>query len=570
MRRALVHRGPDDEGELFDPSAGVALGFQRLAILDLTSGSAQPMLDNASGVAMVFNGELYNHLEVRRALESEGVEFKTRGDAEVMLRGFVAWRRGAFARFAGMFGVAYLERSTRTLWLARDAMGMKPLYLSAIPGGSGIAFASEVKAFLTLPGFQPRLREEGLSQYLEVGFVFDEHDTILEGVQKLAPGEIVELRDGEIVGRHRHFTPPRPEPADARTEPERTEELHIALEQVVAEHLVADVPVGVLLSGGLDSSLVAALARRGRELTTVSMGFAQSSHDERPWGDRVARHIGSRHMSVSITPAEVAAEVISAAWIFDDLFADWGAVTTRILYRKCRQLGLKVALVGEGSDELFGGYGNFFEWPHNTASEWACFQLYRRYASRRWGRLYSHFRAVFRELARQSEGDLFETVRLFEATRQLPNNYVMKVDKASMSVSIEARAPYLDRRIAEIAFRTPREWLIRGGRNKYLLRCVAERSGVLPRDIAFRPKVGGSIAASWLEEVPDFKGFAREAVLVRNGFADRLGLRAPMERFFAGRGGYPFPRSLSLLGQIAWRLLLLELWSPYYLRSRAA
>ena len=580
MRRAIVHRGPDDEGECVDAAAGIALGFQRLAILDLTPASGQPMADAAAGVTMIFNGELYNFAALRQQLQGEGVAFSTRGDVEVMLKAFLAWRQEAFARFCGMFAVAYHERSSRRVWLARDALGMKPLYLARIPNGAGVAFASEVKAFLALPGFEARLRPEGLRQFLELGYVFDEHDTILEGVTKLAPGEVVALRDGEVVDRHRHFTPPLPDPADRRGEDERADELAATLEQVVAEHLVADVPVGVLLSGGIDSSLVAALAARrptqdGR-LTTVSMGFSESAHDERPWADRVARHIGSRHLSVAISPAEVAAEVTSAAWVFDDLFADWGTVTTRILYRKCRELGLKVALVGEGSDELFAGYP-VFEAAAAGASgfpgagtEWARFQLYRRYASRRWGALYPRFRAVLRDIAADVGGDLFETVRRFEATRQLPNNYVMKVDKASMSVSLEARAPYLDRRVAEIAFRTPRELLLKDGRNKHLLRRAAERTGTLPPEIAARPKVGGSIAASWLEEVPQFQQFARETVLAADGFATRLGLRSAMERFFAGRGGYPFPRSLSILGHLGWRLLLLELWSRHYLRQEKA
>jgi len=590
MRRAIVHRGPDDEGECVDPTTGVALGFQRLAILDLTPASGQPMTDAAAGVTMIFNGELYNFAALRQQLRSEGVAFSTRGDVEVMLRAFVTWRQEAFARYCGMFAVAFHERASNTVWLGRDALGMKPLYLAPLPGGAGIAFASEVKAFLVLPGFAARLRPEGLREFLELGFVFDEHDTILEGVTKLAPGEVVGLREGRLVERHRHFSPPLPDPADERGEAERVDELAATLEQVVGEHLVADVPVGVLLSGGVDSSLVAALAaRRAPEdggLTTVSMGFAESTHDERPWAERVARHVGSRHLSVAITPAEVAAEVTSAAWVFDDLFADWGTVTTRILYRKCRELGLKVALVGEGADELFGGYP-VFEAAAGAASgrpgagtfpgagiEWAHFQLYRRYASRRWGTLYPRFRAVLRDIAARVDGDLFETVRRFEATRQLPNNYVMKVDKASMSVSLEARAPYLDRRVAEIAFRTPREWLLHGvgpeHRNKHLLRCVAERRGLLPPEIANRGKVGGSIAASWLEEVPQFQRFARETVLAPDGFASRLGLRPAMERFFAGRGGYPFPRSLSILGHLAWRLLLLELWSRHYLQERAA
>lgn len=569
MRRAIAHRGPDDEGEALDREAGVALGFQRLAILDLTRASAQPMTDPAAGVTMVFNGELYNHRALRSELELGGCAFSTRGDAEVVLRAFALWRERAFARFCGMFAVAFFVRETRTLWLARDALGMKPLYLTSLPGGEGLAFASEVKAFLTLPGFAPRLRRDGLRQFLELGFVFDRHDTILEGVSKLAPGEVVEVREGRVVRRFQHFTPPLPDPADLRGEEERAAELQETLVSVASEHMVADVPVGVLLSGGLDSSLVAALAARRGPVTTVSMGFSDSSHDERPWAERVARHIGSQHLSVAVAPGEVASEISASAWVFDDLFADWGTMTTRILYRRCRELGLKVVLVGEGADELFAGYP-VFETGGQSAGEWAFFQLYRRYASRRWGILYPRFREVLRELSDEVGGDLFETIRRFEVTRQLPNNYVMKVDKASMSVSLEARAPYLDRRVAEIALRTPREWLLRNGRNKHLLRAVAERSGALPLDVARRPKVGGSVAASWLEEVPEFRDFARETVLARGGFATRLGLRPAMERLFDGRGGYPFPHQLSLLGHLGWRLLLLELWARHYLRGHAA
>ncbi len=242
--------------------------------------------------------------------------------------------------------------------------------------------------------------------------------------------------------------------------------------------------------------MAALAARTEGGITTVSMGFTESDHDERPWGRRVSEAIGSRHIDVAISPAEVAAEIESAAWIFDDLFADWGTITTRILYRKCRELGLKVVLVGEGADELFGGYPQFrralARW-----TPWATAGLYRGYVSRRWGGLYGRFRASLRELAGDdSVGDLFEAVRRFEVRRQLPGNYVMKVDKASMSVSLEARAPYLDRRIAEIALRTPAEHLLRDGTEKWLLRRAAKRTGRLPEEVVQRAQAGGSIAAS--------------------------------------------------------------------------
>jgi asparagine synthase (glutamine-hydrolysing) len=560
MSACLAHRGPDGEGEWRDPERGLALAHRRLAILDLTPASAQPMVDPGSGVVLVYNGELYDHRERRAELESLGHTFRSRGDVEVVLRAVVAWRERAFERFAGMFALAAWDPRDATLWLARDALGMKPLYLAPLPGG--VAFASEVKALLELPGVARALDRRGLAEYLEFGYRIEEGATIFAGISRLAPAEVVGFRAGREVARCRHFAPPRPDPGDARAGDERAEELLAALRTVVAQHLVADVPVGLLLSGGVDSSLLAALAAERGEVTSVSMGFAESDHDERSWARRAAEAVGARHAEIAIAPAEVAAEIESAAWVFDDLFADWGTVTTRILYRKCRELGLAVALVGEGADELFGGYPSFRR-ARGAWTPWATAGLYRHYASRRWGGLYGEFRRAFDELA-GGERDLFEAVRRFELARQLPGNYVMKVDKASMSVSLEARAPYLDRRIAGIALRTPRAWLLRDGTEKWLLRAAARRSRRLPPEIVDRPKAGGSIAASWLDEAPSFREFARERVLRAGGWAERLGLRRAMERYFAGTRVLPFPSPVSHLGQLGWRLLLLELWAERY------
>jgi len=557
----IEHRGPDGDGIWSSPQGEVALAHRRLAIIDLTPASAQPMVDAVSGVALSYNGELYNFVALRSELEGLGHRFTTRGDVEVVLRALVEWREHAFARFAGMFAISAWDPRDGTLWLARDAMGMKPLYLASTP--MGVAFASEVKALLALPEVTPRLDPHGLAEYMEFGFRLSETATMFKGIERLAPGEVLGLRAGRIVRRFRHFEPPLPDAADQRGGDERARALLETLEQVVAEHLVADVPVGLLLSGGLDSSLVAALAAKTTAVTTVSMGFTDSDHDERPWAQRVAEAIGSRHLDVAITPDEVRAEVEEGAWVFDDLFADWGTITTRILYRRCRELGLKVALVGEGSDEIFGGYSQFRRSLRRSSLR-VLATLYRGYISRRWGHLFGEFRAIYRELLRETGDDLFEATRRFESRRQLPGNYVMKVDKASMSVSLEARAPYLDRRIAEIAFRTPAEWLVRDGTEKWLLRRAAAVSGALPDEIVGRPKKGGSIAASWLDDHAQFRTGARERVLRCDGFADRLGLRRPMERYFAGEKVLPLPHRISHLGVLAWRLLLLELWAPHF------
>jgi len=559
----VAHRGPDGEGSWEEAAAGVALAHRRLAIIDLTEASAQPMRDEASGVVLAYNGELYNFRQVRQELESLGHVFSSRGDVEVVLRAIVEWREAAFERFAGMFAIAVWDPRDQTLWLARDALGMKPLYLAPLAGG-GVAFASEVKALLELPGVERRLDSRGLVEYLEFGYRIEENATMFSCISRLAPGEVLGLREGRELRRFRHFRPPAPDPEDRRSGDDRAVELLETLEDVVAQHLVADVPVGLLLSGGLDSSLVAVIAGRAEAgITTVSMGFVESDHDERSWGRRVAEAIGSRHLDVPISPGEVASEIESSAWVFDDLFADWGTITTRILYRKCRELGLKVALVGEGADELFGGYPAFRR-GQAAWTPWATAGLYRHYVSRRWGRLYGPFSSALRELSGNDvRGDLFEAVRRFEVRRQLPGNFVMKVDKASMSVSLEARAPYLDRRVAEIALRTPAEWLLRERTEKWLLRRAAARGGV-PAEIAWRPKVGGSIASSWLDEVPSFRTFARERVLRGGSWAERLGLRREMARYFGGTKVQAFPSPISHLGHLAWRLLLLELWSAHY------
>lgn len=556
---ALAHRGPDGEGAYFAPEAGLALGHRRLAILDLTAASAQPMIDAASGVALSYNGELFNFRDLKNELEARGHTFHSSGDVEVLLRSFLEWREACFEKLAGMFALALWDPRERALWLARDALGIKPLFYCRLPSG-GVVFSSEARALARRPEVELRVRRSGLACYLEFGFQLGERESIFAGVEKLGPGEVLRLTPEGGSRRSWHFVPASPAVAQPRPVEERIDRLDETLRRVVAEHLVADVPVGVLLSGGLDSSLVTALAARSGPPTTVSMGFAESDHDERAWAARAAAHVGSHHHEVLLRPAEVLAELDTCAGTFDDLFADFGTVTTRMLYRRCRDLGLKVILVGEGADELFGGYPTFEE-AARPASELSTFRLYRRYASRRWGAGYPRFRRVLREHLARSGGDLFHAVRLFETRNQMPGNYVMKVDRASMSVSVEARAPFLDRRVAELALATPREQLLREGTNKWLLRQVARREGMLPEATADRPKVGGSIAASWMSDSPELRRVARERVLRRKGWAAALGLRPAMLRYFDGRGGYPPPHPLSLLEHLAWRLLLLESWA---------
>ncbi len=398
---------------------------------------------------------------------------------------------------------------------------------------------------------------------MEFGYVFDESQTVFEGVFKVPPGQRLELKADKSYEVLPYYHPPTPRSADMRTETERIDELSDVLGRVTAEHLIADVPVGLLLSGGLDSSVVAALAARHGPLLTISMGFAESGVDERPQARTVSEYIGSRHLELLITPQHVMDEVERGAWVFDDLFADWGTVTTRLMYRGCREQGVKVLLVGEGADELFGGY-HVFDVPQRMGL-WRQFQLYRAYAGRRHGKLFGRFHRVFGDYLDASGGDAFNAIRLFESRRQLPNQYVMKVDKASMAESVEARAPFLDRRVADVALRTSREWLLRNGENKYLLRALARRDSLLPPATASRAKFGASVASSWMDDNLAFRAFAQSRLL-DGVWCKRLGLVDAMRSFFLeGREGAPFPAALSVYRNVAWRVLLLEIWADHYL-----
>lgn len=568
MADALAHRGPDDQGQITDSAKGVALAHRRLSILDLSQTSHQPLVDEGTGVALSFNGEIYNYSALRRELRACGHHFNSSGDTEVLLRSYLEWGLDALPRLAGMFAFAIWDPRSGLLHLARDAMGMKPLYLTRFRGGFG--FASELKALLHLPGFQRDLDERGLQQYLEFGYIIETSRTILAQVQRLGPGERLSLGptgNQEVAIREQTFWyhPPRPSSSSKGIEA-ISKKLGNTLEQVVAEHLVADVPVGLLLSGGLDSSLIAALAARRGELTTITMGFENSSIDERAEAEIVANHIGSNHYSCTISINEVRAEIESGAWVFDDLFADLGTISTRLLYRRCRELGLKVVLVGEGADELFGGYDVYLNLPKRLGLR-ALFNLYRRYAGRRYGRTFGTFLETMRGFSRDAGGDSMHAIRLFESRRQLPANYVMKVDKASMAESIEARCPYLDPRIADIAYASPLPPIQLPSQKKQLLQAIAKRSNLLPPRITRRHKFGAPLPTDWLDRDASLRRFTAEHLLQRGNLTERLGLRPAMEAYLKrGIQGEPWPLPLSIYRNLAWKLLLLELWAPLYLQ----
>ncbi|HUS96218.1 MAG TPA: asparagine synthase (glutamine-hydrolyzing) [Hyphomicrobiaceae bacterium] len=563
LLQSMHHRGPDDSGIFIDKEVGVALGHNRLSIIDLSPGGHQPMVNPNNGDVLVFNGEIYNFRELRTELEGRGVRFKSQSDSEVLLMAFEQWGADCVRHIRGMFSFAIWQMKENALYLFRDPAGIKPLYYWCPPWG-GLVFASEVKAFLQIPGFPARLDGRALQQFLEFGYCFEPSQSIFEGVCRLPPGHFLRLKAGAQPQLKDYFAPDLCQ--DLKESKESLEEaLFETLRIVVRQHLRADVPVGLLLSGGIDSSLLAALAAQNGDIRTISMGFAQSKIDERPAASAVASFIGSNHEEVLIAPEEIINTLSETIPYFDDLFADWGTISTRLLYRKCRERGIKVVLVGEGADELFGGYDIFRQSFSSAPTEWWLFQLYRRYAGQRHGRCYKAFRQIMREHLDATKNDRFAAMRLFESRNQLPGNYVMKVDKASMSVSVEARVPFLDQRVLEVAYRIPRAQLLSRDNEKQILRNIASHNRLLPSQTINQRKFGASMAASWMDESPTFRNFAQEKILDSGSWTTALGLHHAMHQyFFQNRRGYSMPHAISIFRNLAWRLLILEMWSKSY------
>jgi asparagine synthase (glutamine-hydrolysing) len=567
MVTAQQHRGPDDSGTFIDAGRGIALGHNRLSIIDLSDQGHQPMQNAQTGDVLVFNGEIYNFADLRQQLNSRGYSFRSSSDTEVLLYSFAEWSIGCLEKIQGMFSFALWSPQTDTLHIVRDPMGIKPLYYWILPGEEGVVFSSEIKAFLQLANFRTEINKRSLQQFLEFGYTWDFSETIFKDVYKLAPGHRMALQNRGKIELHCYYSPVL-SPFGNLDSQLLEEKLYTTLSQVIKEQLVADVPVGLLLSGGLDSSIIAAIASQNGAIHTYSMGFADSGVDERPFARLVSEFIGSEHEEILIQPAELMTDLETIVLYFDDLFADWGMISTRLLYQKCRDKGIKVVIVGEGSDELFGGYDIFrhaLAVNEKKSMEWRLFQLYRSYSGRRYGRLYLRFRAQMKVYLQLTGGSLFEAIRLFESRSQLPNNYVMKVDKASMSVSVEARVPFLDQRVAEIAYRIPGEMLVDAHGEKRLLRRMAKRYNLLPDEILQRKKFGAGIAASWMDDSLEFRKYARDIILAEDSWVDDLGLRSAMVAYFdRGKQGFIFPFSISIFRNLAWRLLIITLWQKKY------
>jgi asparagine synthase (glutamine-hydrolysing) len=532
----ILHRGPDQQG-VFETDT-ISLASTRLKIIDLEAG-VQPLFSADRDTVIVFNGEVYNHAELRRELEQRGHRFRSHSDTEVVLASFLEWDVACFARFRGMFGLAIWTESRGRLVLARDRMGIKPLYVAR--RGPDLYFASELKSIFVHPEIERNLNPAALDCYLSLNYVPAPH-TMVEGIEKLRPGHWLEWQGGKTRSEA-YWQIPRGVESPCSLDDAKSQ-LDSLLQQSVREHLLSDVPLGLWLSSGLDSSslLHYAAAASSTRLKTLSISFAGRSFDESaPIRELTARY-GADHQEFDVNPESGLADAIEQfAYYFDEPNADGGALPVWFLSRMTRQ-HVTVALSGEGADELFGGYltyradrmarqvrrlpagllrlGRFAAGFLPVSDEKIGFE----YKVKRFldgclmpaDRAHVYWNGAFSEAEKASlvdiplsgamagvlrdlspEGDDLEAYLRFDQQYYLPDDLLAKVDRMSMAHSIEVRPPYLDHRIVEFAATLPGSLKIRGKTQKVVLRELMRSK--LPESTLRRKKIGFDFPAhDWL------------------------------------------------------------------------
>jgi asparagine synthase (glutamine-hydrolysing) len=561
MADRIAHRGPDDAGTWVDAAAGIALGHRRLAVLDLSPAGHQPMLSACGRYVIAFNGEIYNHLELRRDLGPRTGSWRGHSDTETLLA-YIAAKglRAALQSCVGMFAFALWDRERQQLSLARDRLGEKPLYYGW--QGRTFLFGSELRALQAHPAFRAEINRDALASFLRLGYI-PAPNSIFSGIQKLQPGCYVRvdhrvrdaseerywsLADAARIGEEEPFL--GSDEAGIVT-------LEKELSRAIKGQSVADVPVGTLLSGGIDSSMVTALmqAHSSRPIKTFTVGFSERQHNEAAHAAAVAKHLGTEHNEVILSPKDALRITPDLPHIYDEPFADPSQLPTQLVMRVARQ-SVTVALSGDGGDEFFGGYNRYRFLPSISRGLASVPQPIRQALGRslqsltthQWDRLLRPVAALVRvsqigekihKLASRMRTvndpyDLFVSVvsqwdrpeRVVSGAREpssiildrtawpqladpvaqymavdalsyLPGDILTKVDRAAMAVSLETRAPFLDHRVVEFAWRLPMRFKLRRGVGKWVLRRVLER--YVPSELFERPKMGFGVPLDdWL------------------------------------------------------------------------
>ena len=612
MADAIRHRGPDDSGTWCEAGHGIAFGHRRLSIIDLSPAGHQPMASQDERYVLSYNGEIYNYRDLRRELESRGVSFRGQSDTEVLLAACVAWGvTGALERCNGMFAFALWDRAERALYLARDRLGEKPLYFGWNQGA--FLFASELKALAAWPGFAPEIDRDALALSLRHNYVPAPY-SIYRGIYKLPPASLLcltpemQAADPGLAALSRHFAPywSAREAAEngvrapfTGSDAEAIEALDACLREAVASRMVADVPLGAFLSGGIDSSSVVALmqAQSNRPVKTFSIGFHEAGYNEAEHAKAVATHLGTDHTELYVTPQEARDVIPRLPQLYDEPFADSSQIPTFLVSQLARR-DVTVSLSGDGGDELFGGYNRYF-WAENIWGKvgWlpplgrrALAGVIRAAPPRTWQRLFDGAGPVLPGALRQPRAgeklhklarmlgihgqealytrlvshwtepcevvrdsvepptalsdparwaqleDYTARMMYLDMVSYLPDDILTKVDRASMAVSLEARVPLLDHRVVEFAWHLPMHMKVRGGQGKWALRQVLER--YVPRALIERPKMGFGVPIDdWLRgPLRDWaEALLDEGRLRREGFFEPAPIRQLWQDHLAGR-----------------------------------
>jgi asparagine synthase (glutamine-hydrolysing) len=598
MCAAIRHRGPDDEGTFLE--AGVGLGMRRLSIVDVATGQ-QPIHNEDRTIWVVFNGEIYNYRSLRSDLESRGHRFYTQSDTETIVHAYEEWGLDAFVRLRGMFGIAVWDTRDRSLILARDRVGIKPLYYA--DHGGRLYFGSEVKSLLAAGDFQTAVDPGALDHYLS--FLYTPADrSIFTGIRKLPPGHVLRWHQGNVTTRQYWQLPVE---QDARiTERGAVEQLRVVLQDAVSSHLMSEVPLGAFLSGGVDSSVVVGMmAQATSKVQTFSIGFDDPAYDELGYARAVAQHFGTDHHEFVVRP-DALAILDSLISHFDEPFADSSAIPTWYVSELARK-HVTVVLSGDGGDELFGGYDRYFPHPRVASFDRWSPPGTRALASAVWPWLPHGVKGknFLRRVARDEQGRYLDEIGYFqpdekqalltsEVRRQigssdamgeagerfarlstlpwhgqmmhfdfetyLPGDILTKVDRMSMAHSIESRVPLLDNEVVDFAAQLPTDLKIRDGRRKHVLKEAA--AALLPREILDRRKRGFEVPlGGW------FRGGVRELfsdVLLssdarQRGYFDPRFVTRLVDEHVTGRREH----TLRL-----WSLVVFELWHRQYMDGR--
>ncbi|MCD8496945.1 MAG: asparagine synthase (glutamine-hydrolyzing) [Alphaproteobacteria bacterium] len=627
MNDAIAARGPDGSGFWQDEEAPLTLAHRRLAIIDLSEEGAQPMLSSTGRYTLVYNGEIYNFLELRTQLEAMGVAFRGRSDTEVLLAAIESWGLNlTLQKISGMYAIVLWDKKERILHFIRDRLGKKPLYIGWAGTGSKrtLVFGSELKALRAHPDFKPEINKAGLALFMRYGYI-PAPQTIYQDVSTLLPGHWLSLGMNKIKGDEDLETLMKPywnlmtvasEGQDHLRSYSSEEELIQSFEHLLMEctreRMISDVPLGAFLSGGIDSSTIVALMQRlaPKPVKTYTIGFKETGFNEAEYAAKVARHLGTEHHELMLDPQAALDVIPNLPTFYDEPFADISAIPTYLVSKFARS-DVTVALSGDGGDEMLGGYNRHIQGPriwdklrfvpqalrgplgktllgigegtwdrllpfipqaggrvHKAAESLKYRDPFAMYHS--WLSRWENPEDIVAELESlpltpltdpaqhpPPEFGFAQSMMAQDALSYLPNDILVKVDRASMAVGLEARAPLLDRRVFDFVWSLPVEMKIRGGEGKWLLRQVLAKH--VPPDLFERPKQGFSIpVATWLRG--PLRGWAEDLLEAKELESDGLIKAVPIHKIWAehleGRGNH---------AEKLWSVLMFQSWKKKWL-----